>query len=100
MEKHVPLSKMSKAKQREHHARKRGSWGTLNPVTRRPQNPKAYNRKRARSWREEDAPGSGLVSMLGRVCLGGRGPKRLFWQSGLSISYISPLQYCQKSSTI
>ena len=40
----VPLKKQSKLNQKEFHAQKRGSWGNVNPVTRTPPNPKAYNR--------------------------------------------------------
>ena len=53
MERFIPLEKRSKKKQREQAAKKRGSWGGLNPVTRKPENPKAYNRKKARNWRED-----------------------------------------------
>jgi hypothetical protein len=42
----IPLSKLSKKKQRAYHISKRGSWGEVNPVTRKPPNPKAYIRKR------------------------------------------------------
>ena len=56
MEKYIPFEKLSKKKQRELNAQKRGSWGGINPVTRRPPNPKAYNRKKAqRSWKDPDA---------------------------------------------
>lgn len=47
MEKFIPYEKLSKKKQRELNAMKRGSWGDVNPVTRRPENPKAYNRRKA-----------------------------------------------------
>ena len=46
MEKFVPYEKLSRKKQRELDALRRGSWGGLNPVTRKPENPKAYNRKK------------------------------------------------------
>jgi hypothetical protein len=52
MEKFIPFEKLSKKKQRAMAARKRGTWGGLNPVTRRTENPKAYNRKKARKWSE------------------------------------------------
>jgi len=45
----IPLSKQSKHKQKEYHASKRGSWGDINPVTRKPPNPKAYNRAKKES---------------------------------------------------
>lgn len=53
MEKFVPYEKLSKKKQRELNAKKRGSWGSLNPVTRKPANPKAYNRKAAQRWKTD-----------------------------------------------
>ena len=57
MEKYIPFEKLSKKKQREMNARQRGSWGGLNPVTRRPPNPKAYNRKKTqRRWDPDAEP--------------------------------------------
>ena len=53
MEKFIPYEKLSKKKQRELIAMKRGSWGGLNPVTRKSANPKAYNGKTAQSWRKD-----------------------------------------------
>lgn len=53
MEKFVPFEKLSKKKQRALNAQKRGSWGAVNPVTRKPQNPKAYNRKKLQSWKDD-----------------------------------------------
>ena len=53
MEKFVSFEKLSKKKQRELNAIKRGSWGGLNPVTRKPENPRAYNRKKAQSWKND-----------------------------------------------
>lgn len=53
MEKYIPLSKRSKKEQRAQHAARRGNWGDINPVTRRPENPKAYDRKKARKWEKE-----------------------------------------------
>ena len=47
MNKFVPFEKLSKKKQREINAQKRGSWNGVNPVTRKTENIKAYNRKRA-----------------------------------------------------
>ena len=48
MEKFVPKEKLSKKAKREWNASQRSSWNGLNPVTRRPENPKAYNRKKLR----------------------------------------------------
>jgi len=50
MEKFITYEKLSKKKKRELDAKRRGSWGGVNPVTRKPENPKAYNRRKARKW--------------------------------------------------
>lgn len=42
----VPLKKQSKKKQREYHAKQRGSWYGLNPVTRTVPSRKTYDRNR------------------------------------------------------
>ena len=55
MEKYIPYEKLSKKKRRELDARQRGSWNGFSPVTRRPENPKAYNRQKARK-RSDDFP--------------------------------------------
>ena len=57
-QKNIPLEKRSKREQREYHAAQRGSWGCINPVTRRPPNPKAYNRKKSgQRYEHEPLPG-------------------------------------------
>lgn len=53
MEKYIPYEKLSKKKQRELNTQRRGSWGGINPVTRKPENSKAYNRSKARRWKNE-----------------------------------------------
>lgn len=54
MKRHIPYGKLPKKKKAELDRKKRGSWGGLNPVTRKPDNPKAYKRSKARSWKEDD----------------------------------------------
>jgi len=55
---YIPLEKQSKQKQREYHAARRGSWGEVNPVTRKSPNPKAYNRKKSgQRYEHEPMPG-------------------------------------------
>ena len=51
-QKYVPLDKRSKRGQKEYHSTKRKDWGTLNPITRRTPNLKAYNRKKTGRWCE------------------------------------------------
>ena len=52
MEKFIPKEKLSKKKQREMNSAKRTTW-SISPVTRRPENPKAYNRKKAQNWKDD-----------------------------------------------
>ncbi len=53
MEKFIPYEKLSKKEQQKINTAKRGTWGELNPITRKPQNSKAYNRKRAQAWKKD-----------------------------------------------
>ena len=53
MEKFIPYEKLSKKEQQKINKAKRGTWGELNPVTRKPQNSKAHNRKRAQAWKKD-----------------------------------------------
>lgn len=49
MEKFIPFEKLSKKKQRELNLMKRRDWNGINPVTRKSENPKAYNRRKAQN---------------------------------------------------
>lgn len=51
MIRHIPYQKLSKKKRRELDASKRGMW-SISPVTRKPKNPKAYDRRTARKWND------------------------------------------------
>ena len=55
MEKFVSYDKLSKKKKRELNQKRRISWGAMSPVTRKPANPKAYNRQKARKWNHDDS---------------------------------------------
>lgn len=57
MEKFVPFQKLSKKKQKEQNRQRRGSWEICNPVTRKPENPKAYNRSKVKKWNMIDTNG-------------------------------------------
>lgn len=48
MEKFIPFEKLSKKKKQEINRMKRHDWKGINPVTRRSENKKAYNRKKIR----------------------------------------------------
>ena len=65
MEKFIPYEKLSKKKQRELNAARRTTWA-INPVTRKPANPKAYNRKTARNWKDDS--NSAPFALLLRCC--------------------------------
>ena len=42
----IPLSKQSKKKQKQYHARQRGSWNGVSPVSRTEPDRKKYDRNR------------------------------------------------------
>jgi hypothetical protein len=70
MEKFIPFEKLSKKQQQKLMAQKRGNWGGLSPVTRKPENPKAYNRQKARKWSEDSmAVSSVFCRHIGRPVL-------------------------------
>lgn len=53
MKKFIPEEKLGKKARRELNRAKRGGWGGINPVTRKPPNPRSYNRKKACSRPDE-----------------------------------------------
>ena len=53
MEKFIPYEKLSKKEKRKIDQARRQTWGELNPVTRKPENSKAYNRNKARNWNRD-----------------------------------------------
>ena len=65
MEKFIPYEKLSKKEKRKIDQARRQTWGELNPVTRKPENSKAYSRRKSRDWkREYHEPTSGLFLYL------------------------------------
>ena len=54
MEKFIPYEKLSKKEKKKLDQAKRQTWGELNPITRKPENSKAYNRNKARNWKRDD----------------------------------------------
>ncbi len=69
MEKFVPYEKLSKKKRRELDLKKRGSWNGFSPVTRRPENPKAYSRQKARKWDGGSMDAPFYMSCLPRIAM-------------------------------
>lgn len=51
MKQYVTIDKRSKKAQKEYYARQRGTWGTLNPVTRSVPSGKSYNRNKDKQER-------------------------------------------------
>ena len=56
MEKFIPYEKLSKKEKRKIDQAKRQTWGDFNPVTRKPENSKVYNRKKAQAWKRDCPP--------------------------------------------
>ena len=58
MEKFIPYEKLSKKEKRKLNVAKRTTWA-ISPVTRRPENPKAYNRNKThREFHDEYSTGA------------------------------------------
>lgn len=53
MEKFIPYEKLSKKKKKELDSAKRGFWNGVNPVTKRVESKKVYNRAKALKWKDE-----------------------------------------------
>ena len=51
MEKFIPYEKLSKKEKRKMDLAKRQTWGELNPVTRKPESSRAYNRRKSQDWK-------------------------------------------------
>ncbi|MHB1316220.1 MAG: hypothetical protein ACYCX2_12220 [Christensenellales bacterium] len=58
MKKFIPREKLSKKAKQQLNSVKRRTWGSLKPLTRRPRNPKAYQRNKPPGKTDED-PGAG-----------------------------------------
>lgn len=56
MKKFTPYEKLSKKEKRKLDSSKRGTWGEINPVTRKPANSKVYNRRKSQDWKRELPP--------------------------------------------
>ena len=48
MERFIPYEKLSKKEKRKLDHARRQTWGALKPITRKPENSRAYNRRKAR----------------------------------------------------
>lgn len=62
MEKFTPYEKLSKKKKRELDSLRRTVW-EVSPVTRRPENPKAYDRKKTQIRKYDDSDSASFFSL-------------------------------------
>lgn len=62
MERFVPYEKLSKKEKRRRDLEQRGSWNGLNPVTRRSEDARKYNRSKARQWKMEESTGRAFAA--------------------------------------
>ena len=90
MKKFIPYGKLSKKKRRELDALRRNVW-TISPVTRKPESPKAYNRRKAQKWREDPDFCAFCYYIVYFVIAsrgGGRPPRRVTaWRAGRLASW-------------
>lgn len=68
MKKMIPYEKLSKKQQQTLNKAKRGTWGSLNPLTRTPPNSKAYNRRRTQDWKKELPDPASFLFAQGKFC--------------------------------
>ena len=64
MEKFIPINKKSKKAQKEYYAKKRNTWGELNPMTRTIPNGKGYNRKKLKQEDRRNGSFSQIIERL------------------------------------
>ena len=55
--KYIPVEKQSKRRQKEYNSVLRKDWGGLNPVTRKVESAKVYNRKKSKQQWHQHEPG-------------------------------------------
>ena len=81
MEKYIPYEKLSKKERKKRNAARRGTWGPMDPVTRKPRSSRAYDRRNAQRWKKDlsgaahllfacQAPGDERRSSPCRSCAG------------------------------
>ena len=85
MSKFVPYEKMSKKQKREQDALRRQTWGEMSPVTRRPENSKAYDRRKAQQWKKEPPAVLFLCPYGAHVFMTKRIASNMFFQEYIAI---------------
>lgn len=71
MKKYISYDKLSKKEKRRLDTQRRSTWGSLNPVTRKPDSSKAYHRSKSRNWKREihEANSGTFVCIFGIAAL-------------------------------
>lgn len=64
MEKFIPIDKMNKKCRMKLNTAKRNTWGSVNPITRKSENKKAYSRKKDRRNWGDYSDSCGLVGLI------------------------------------
>ena len=85
MEKFAPYEKLSKKEKRKLDQAKRQTWGELNPVTRKPESSKVYNRNKARNWKREMHETSSGSFLFEQGTTSPPAGQRAGWHSGRSL---------------
>ena len=85
MEKFIPYEKLSKKEKRKLDQAKRQTWGELNPVTRKPESSKAYNRNKTRNWKREMHETSSGSFLFEQGTTSPPAGQRAGWHSGRSL---------------
>ena len=85
MEKFIPYEKLSKKEKRKTDLAKRQTWGELNPVTRKPENSRSYNRNKARNWKRELHETSSGSFLFEQGTTSPPAGQRAGWHSGRSL---------------
>ena len=57
MKKFIPYEKLSKKEKKKLNGMRRKTWGEMSPVTRRPNDSKAYHRQKCQQWRDDSDAG-------------------------------------------
>jgi len=95
-QKYIPLEKRSKREQKAYFSARRGSWGEINPVTKKPSNPKAYSRKKSVKWYDHEPFDGFSLSVHVLRSMRKRPPSDVWYTSNLALACTSTLNPTKK----
>ena len=64
MQRFIPYEKLSKREKKRRDNERRQDWGQINPLTRKKEDRKVYNRKRNREWGDERTRGFLYIAIV------------------------------------